>query len=140
MGVYVLTVAESKPLVCSLYLESEFLVEGDRGCIIHVYTQVESRKVQPVICKVHASLHQFSADALSLPVISHCYTKVSGVSCSGVHVDTEREVTYDLILDAGYDRDVVVSSSGQLCTPRLLRGERESKRFRHSLWGRVNEV
>jgi len=53
MGVYVLTVAESKPLVCSLYLESELPVKGNRGYIIHVYTQVESRKTQPVICKVH---------------------------------------------------------------------------------------
>ena len=31
MGVYVLTVAESKPLVCSLYLESELPVKGNRG-------------------------------------------------------------------------------------------------------------
>ena len=140
MGVYVLTVAESKPLVCSLYLESELPVKGDRRYIIHVYTQVESRKTQPVICEVYASLHQFSADALSSPVISHCYPKVSGVSRSGVHVDTEREVTYDLTLYAGYDRDVVVSSCGQLCASRLLRGERKSERFRHSLWGGVNEV
>ncbi len=53
MGVYVPTVAESKPLVCSLLLESELPVKGDRGYIIHGYTQVESCKTQPVICKVH---------------------------------------------------------------------------------------
>src|SRR5215203_2061993 len=103
VGIYVLAVAESKASVGTLYLESELLVEGDRGRVIHVHAEIQSRKTQPVIRKVHASVHQLCTDAFSLPVIPHRYTEVPGVSCSGVHVDTEGEAPDDLTLYAGHD-------------------------------------
>ena len=46
----------------------------------------------------------------------------------------------DLTLYAGHHREVIVSFSGKLFAPCILRRVRNSKRFGHSPWGGVDEV
>src|SRR5918995_5597358 len=91
VGVHVFAVSICESLVGSLYLEPELLVEGYGGRIVHVYAEVQPRKVQPIVCEVEASLHQHGANATSLPTIPYSYPEVSRVSSPWVHVDTERE-------------------------------------------------
>jgi hypothetical protein len=46
----------------------------------------------------------------------------------------------DLTPYAGHHREVIVSFSGKLFAPCILRRVRNSKRFGHSPWGGVDEV
>src|SRR5215208_1795489 len=134
VSIYVFAVAICESPVGSLYLEPELLVEGYGGRIICVYAEIQSRKVQPVVCEVEASLHQHGANATTLPTIPHSYPEVSRVSSPWVHVDTEREVPHDRTLYTGYYCEVIVSFSSQLFAPCLLRGVRNPERFGHCLW------
>src|SRR5215216_3471218 len=77
VGIHVFAVAIRESPVGSLYLEPELLVEGYGGRIICVYAEIQSRKVQPVVCEVEASLHQHGANATTLPTIPHSYPEVS---------------------------------------------------------------
>jgi hypothetical protein len=75
VGVHVLAVAECKSPVGSLDLESEPLLQCDRGRIIGVYAEIQPRNAQSDVREVQASLHQPAADAL--PILPYRYTEVS---------------------------------------------------------------
>src|SRR5262249_17140515 len=77
VSVHKLPVAERELTMRAFDLKSEFAIQRDRGLVVRVNGQFDSRKVQPFIGKIYRRLHQGRADALALPVVAHHHSDIA---------------------------------------------------------------
>src|SRR6185312_9134628 len=126
VSVDLLAIAQGELLVRALDDEAELLVELYRGLIVGEDSELEPRKIEPVVGNLDQRLHERGADAFRLPLVVHREADMRGVAAPGRFREQIKPAHGDeLAFDARDERIFVLPHGLEALLPHLLRWKRQ---------------